>query len=248
MNIVEKAAWITGILGFLGALIPTVIQKVHVPDLTGIVGTELQHDKALLSLVKRVFPGDTSSRTQLKRSHAGLFRTGVRHVIFRQETACHIISQIDGDALFALAKEIGMGAAKDLFKQIQQAIDKGKIDLKTVLTPAQVLGLFSFWDHTGGWGNYRLLDTDSDDTEWKIRVENDFLNIEEAGKWCDFWRGYFWGLCAVCIQSLVDLSGNITALPKPIPVKIQAGAVKDVKCERHNNHLLCIIQLTMIGE
>jgi hypothetical protein len=238
MDATEKAAWVTGLLGLLGVISKIISDRLS-PGLSAIVGPELADDRELKKLVRNIFPRCTTKHVELKKTNSGLFRAEVRHVIFRRDTVCQIISRVAGDTLFTLAKEIGQSAATDLFNQVRNAINKRYIKKDFCLKPGAILALLSFWDHTGGWGNYHLIHSKTDEKIWTIRVDNDFLSKEDG---FEFWRGYFWGFCDICIHQLIEITQEYKyALPDALPYKLEIGSVKDVACMRQGDGFLCEI-------
>jgi hypothetical protein len=242
---IERAAWITATIGFLGTLLAAFIQRYRLPDL-GLVVDPKDVDHNLKKIVRKVFPDSTLNRTILKRpdKFKGLYRADVRHVIFRQETLYQILSRVDDNVLFPLAKSIGESAAKDLFDKLNTLVRERKLspgDIKLT----NILSLLSYWDHTGGWGTYRLTN-ESNERRWTIQVNNDFLDIESKNS-DEFWRGYFCGFSENCVSLLSENMRSVIKENDPLAPVLKADlSVKKVDCKRHSNYLLCIIQLDEI--
>jgi hypothetical protein len=145
-----------------------------------------------------------------------LKRTGVRHVIFRTETALELLKNIEQQSLFHIGEQIGKGAASDL---VTNTI-KGKEFIPT--SAEAYVTLWDYWDRTGGWGRLQLIEQSEDNEssihqltrqpEWRIKVENNFIiteDIDQTHRLCDFWCGYIMGLLN---EALPELTKAMTAL------------------------------------
>ncbi|WP_139231971.1 hypothetical protein [Azotobacter beijerinckii] len=134
-----------------------------------------------------------------------LKRTGVRHVILRQETALLLLQCLDGSSLAMVGEKIGRGAASDLIKH---TIEEKR------LIPASAeafIVLWDYWDRTGGWGRFLKPSTDhkaTDSPEWIINIENNFLHAgdpNEIHQLCSFWCGYLKGVLDTALPEITNM-------------------------------------------
>ncbi len=139
-------------------------------------------------------------------------RWKIRHVIFRKETIVQIIESIDDkEKLRKIGEDIGISAAKDLFKNVIE-------NKKSKCIPdslASFISLFDYWDRTGGWGKIVLEESSllqSSIGEWHIITHNNFLAQADHNKThlsCNFWCGYFKGILNYSLNRLATIISEL---------------------------------------
>lgn len=154
----------------------------------------------------RCFPTSSSRRTVIRRDRAGLTRVRVRHVVFRLETIRLMVSTCDGTKLAKTAETIGRSAAEDLWESVKRGVWR-----RWPIDGGELVELLSYWDKTGGWGEYTT--TRRDDAHWTISIEGGFIE-RKNGK--DFWEGYFRGFCGRCAELSTDSDLATAKLVKAI--------------------------------
>lgn len=149
-------------------------------------------------------------------------RWGIRHVIFRVDTAIKLMSAIsDNDALLRIGEEIGRNASADL---VQNVVYQHR------LLPASIgafIKLFDYWDSSGGWGvleyhREHRVDKNSENGKWILRTRNNFLlgdqdqPVSEKGsaKSLDhlyaFWKGYIMGALNFALEELSNIYSGLS--------------------------------------
>jgi hypothetical protein len=159
--------------------------------------------------LEAVIPGLTLSEVDGR-----IERTGVRHAVLRTDTVIRLIRDLDAAALRRIGTDIGRGAARDLVERTLRA------GAYVPASPEAFVALWNYWDRTGGWGTYQLLEDAAEgnpiekgDAEWHLRVANNFLaegTTEETHHLCNFWCGYIHGFLD---EALPDISEMMMELP-----------------------------------
>ena len=144
-------------------------------------------------------------------------RWGIRHVIFRIETAVKLMTAIkDGTSLFNIGEEIGRTASIDLFDRV--ICRSGSKKLIPVSIKA-FIQLFDYWDSSGGWGKLYYKDetkTDDNKGKWTLITRNNFL-IDKSGNQTDeeiehlylFWKGYITGALNEALNRLSEIYSQL---------------------------------------
>jgi hypothetical protein len=178
--------------------------------------------KTLFSIDRRrldIHPFFNAVRQQLEAVIPGLTlseidgrieRTGVRHAVLRTDTVVRLIRGQDASSLRQIGMDIGRGAAQDLVENTLRAA------AYVPASPEAFVALWNYWDRTGGWGTYQLLDEDvseddpaeTDNAEWHLRIANNFLaegTVEETHHLSNFWCGYIHGFLDEALPSISEM-------------------------------------------
>ena len=164
---------------------------------------------------------------------------GIRHVIFRVETAVKLMMAIkEREALVDIGKEVGRTASIDLFDSV---IARNKklvpISLKVFIE------LFDYWDASGGWGKLdfeKQVDLDESTGKWILLTTNNFLTDKVGGQTENdidhlyaFWEGYITGALNEGLSKLGEIYSSLSPdLKKRVEFPIYT---KITKVEKQSN-------------
>ena len=165
---------------------------------------------AVRQQLEAVIPGLTLSEVDGR-----IERTGVRHAVLRTDTVVQLVRGLDASSLRRIGMDIGRGAARDLVEHTLRA------GAYVPASPEAFVALWNYWDRTGGWGTYQLLEdvseadpVETDNAEWHLRIENNFLaegTVEETHHLSNFWCGYIHGFLDEALPSISEMMMELPA-------------------------------------
>jgi hypothetical protein len=128
------------------------------------------------------------------------------------------------------AHGIGESAARDL---IDSVVRKGG---SIPANPQAFVALWNYWDRTGGWGRYELID-ETEET-WRIRVHNNFLEVRGDGtstRRQAFWEGYLHGFLNRALPEISAITMQLPETQRGRRVTMPAAVhVREVRFEPEN--------------
>jgi len=153
-------------------------------------------------------------------------RWGIRHVIFRVDTAIKLMGAItNNDDLRNIGEEIGRNASADLVENVVY---------QHRLLPASIgafIKLFDYWDSSGGWGvleyhQEHRAHKHSESGKWILLTRNNFLrgdqerpiSAKDPTKSSDhlyaFWKGYIMGAMNFALEKLSTIYSELPSEEK----------------------------------